>query len=485
VIEHLLVSTAILAVAMAAARFLPLTARTRYAVLLCGVAKFAVPTAVFRFVPATAVPAPLRILGGGAAGVAAPSSSSIHWIPIVWATIALLLLGRWLLLRTRTIATALREPAAVSARELAAVRDGRATMRIDVAVDAIRSAICEAPAVLRIVRPVIVLPAHGCDELSDDELRSLVLHECAHVARRDNLAAVLQMLAASLLWFHPLVWLASRALAVAREEACDEAVADAMHGTDAYVSALTKICHAIVAPRTAGASCMASTKMKERMEHLMSYQTIKGKAWSHRAMLALGAGMIALSTLAATATSQTQAEKYRLAYTVDPIGNQLTFNVTVTNQMTGEVVAHPRLTTRAGVRGRMEPGNEVGPAGSPRIQITVDPRIDGSGTITLDVFENETLVQHSEESYAPGAAPRRYTGEPVSINLKDADLRDVLATFGQLTGHTIDMASDVTASVTVNVVNVPWDRVLDDILNRHGLVAEIDGKTIHVTKKKE
>jgi hypothetical protein len=272
VIEHLLGSTTILAMAMAAARLLPLTARTRYALLLCGVAKFAVPTAVFRFVPATAVPAPLRILGGAAAGGAAPSSSYINWISIVWATIALLLFGRWLLLRTRTIAAALREPAAVSARELAAVRDGRATMRIDGAVDAIRSPICE------------------------------------------------------------------------------------------------------------------------RMEHLMSYETIKRKAWPHRAMLALGIVTIALSTLTATATStaasQAQAEK-------------------------------------------------------------------------------------------------RYSGEPISLDLKDADLRDVLKTFGQLTGLTIDDQANVTAPVTIHVVNVPWDKVLDDVLSEHDLVAEIDGKTIHVTKKKE
>jgi beta-lactamase regulating signal transducer with metallopeptidase domain len=482
---HLLVSTAVLIIAMVAARFLPLTARTRYAVLFCGIAKFAVPTAVFRFLPAAAVPAPLRILGGGTAALAAQTASRVDWIPIAWAAMALLLIGRWLLLRTRTVSAALRSPTAPSARELAAVREARVAMRISVAVDSIRSPICEAPAVLRIVRPVIVLPAHGCDDLSDAELRSLVLHECAHVRRRDNLASLLQAVATSLLWFHPLVWMASRALTIAREEACDEAVADAMHDTDAYVSALTKICHAIAAPRTAGASCMASAKIKERMEHLMSYETIKGKAWPHRAMLALGIVTIALSTLAATATSQTQAEKYGLAYTVDPIGKQLTFNVTVTNQTTGEVVAQPRLTTQAGVRGRIESGNVSGAAGSPSIQITVDPKTDGSGTITLDVFENETLVQHSEERYAPGAAPRRYTGEPVSINLKDADLRDVLATFGQLTGLTIDMASDVTASVTVNVVGVPWDRVLDDILNQHGLVAEIDGKTIHVKKQKE
>ncbi|HEU4889158.1 MAG TPA: M56 family metallopeptidase [Thermoanaerobaculia bacterium] len=385
-IEHLIVSTVVLAVAMAAARFLPLTARTRYAVLLCGIAKFAVPTAVFRFLPVEVIPAALRTFGGGAAAtIGAQPAPRIEWIPIAWAAIALLLLARWLLLRTRTVSAALRSPAPASPREVAAVREARVTMRVGVAVDAIRSPICEAPAVLRIVRPVIVLPAHGCDDLAEDELRSLVLHECAHVARHDNLGSVLQALATSLLWFHPLVWMASHALTIAREEACDEAVADAMHDSAAYVSALTKICRTITAPRTAGASCMASAKIKERMEHLMSYETIKGKAWSHRVILVVGVLMIALSTFA-TAAPESQDEK-------------------------------------------------------------------------------------------------TYDGQPISMKLKAADIHDVLKTFGELTGLTFDVASDVKASVTMEVVDVPWDKVLDDLLNEHGLIGEIDGNTIHVRKR--
>jgi beta-lactamase regulating signal transducer with metallopeptidase domain len=387
VIEHLIVSTVVLAVAMAAARVLPLTARTRYVVLLCGITKFAVPTAVFRFVPAEVIPAALRTFGGdGPATIGAQPAPRFEWLPVAWGAVALLLIVRWLLLRTRTVSAALRSPAPASAREVAAVHEARAAMRVGVAVDAIRSPICEAPAVLRVIRPVIVLPAQGCDDLTDDELRSLVLHECAHVARHDNLASMLQALATSLLWFHPLVWSASHALTIAREEACDEAVADAMHGSDAYVSALSKVCRTLIAPRTAGASCMASAKIKERMEHLMSYETIKGKAWSHRAILAMGVLVIALSTFAATPPSESQDQK-------------------------------------------------------------------------------------------------SYDGQPISMKLKDADLRDVLKTFGELTGLNFDVASDVQGSVTIEVVDVPWDKVLDDMLNEHGLVGTIDGNTIYVRNK--
>ncbi|HEX6640843.1 MAG TPA: M56 family metallopeptidase [Thermoanaerobaculia bacterium] len=478
--EHLLVSTAVLAMAMIAARFLPLTARTRYALLLCGIAKFAIPTAVFRFVPVAALPTQLRTFGGGATAVVT-ETTRIPWIPIGWAAIALLLITRWLLLRTRTVTAALRSPSPASARELAAVRDARIAMRIRVAVDTIRSPICEAPAVLRVIRPVIVLPAHGCDDLTDDELRSLVLHECAHVARHDNLAAFLQAFATSLLWFHPLVWLASRALTIAREEACDEAVADAMHDTAAYVSALTKICHAIAAPRTAGASCMASAKIRERMEHLMSYESIQRNAWSHRAIVAVGVVVLALSTIAATASSPAQAGQYALTFTVDPVGNQLTYDITLTNRATGEVVLQPRVTTQPGIAALVTSDNKG--SDTRNVQIAIVPNADGSGTLTLDVTENGTLVQHTVRTYAAGAAPLKYTGEPITINLKNADIHDVLKTLGELTGLAIDVAPGISGSVTIDIAGVPWDRALDVMLRQNGLVAKIEGKTIHVTKE--
>jgi beta-lactamase regulating signal transducer with metallopeptidase domain len=477
VIEHLVVSTIVLAVAMAAAQWLPLTARTRYALLFCGIAKFAVPTAVFRLLPAAVMPAALRTFGGAAVIPTTPAAARIDWIPIAWGAIALLLIARWWLLRTRTIAAAFRDAAPASQRELDAIHDARVTMHIRGAVDAIRSPICEAPAVLRVVRPVIALPARGCDALTDDELRSLVLHECAHIARHDNLAATAQAAATSLLWFHPLVWMASRALTFAREEACDEAVADAIRDPRAYVSALTKIGQSVVAPRTAGASCMASAKIRERMEHLMSYESIKTKAWPHRLMFAIAVVLIGASTIAVAGPSAPQSDKYAIAYTVDPNPGSFTFELNVTEIATGEVVSHPRLTTPPGVTIQSRSSSH-----GRNVKISAIPNADGSGHITLDVEENDSPVQHTVIDYAPGAAPRKYTGEPLSINVKNADIHDILGTLGDLTGLTFDVAADVQGSVTLNVRDVPWDKVLDDMLRVNGLEGKVDGKTIHVTK---
>lgn len=79
---------------------------------------------------------------------------------------------------------------------------------------------------------------------------------------------------------------------------------------------------------------------------------------------------------------------------------------------------------------------------------------------------------------------KTYDGEPISISIKDADIHDILRTLGDLTGLTFDVAPDVKASITLETRDVPWDKVLDDLLNQHGLVGAIDGNTIHVRNKR-
>ncbi len=78
------------------------------------------------------------------------------------------------------------------------------------------------PAVLGVIRPTILLPAAIVAGKSSQELEPLLAHELIHVRRGDLWWAMLQTLATSLLWFHPLVWLASRAVTRESERSCDE-----------------------------------------------------------------------------------------------------------------------------------------------------------------------------------------------------------------------------------------------------------------------
>lgn len=71
------------------------------------------------------------------------------------------------------------------------------------------------------MRPTIVLPA-SCESWTLDRRRAVLLHELAHVKRRDLLGHTLGRLTCAVYWFHPLVWTAAKQLRSESERACDD-----------------------------------------------------------------------------------------------------------------------------------------------------------------------------------------------------------------------------------------------------------------------
>lgn len=79
------------------------------------------------------------------------------------------------------------------------------------------------PATWGVFRPSILLPREASG-WSPERLRHVLWHEMAHIRRKDVLLAALAAPARALLWFHPLLWIAWKAVARAREAACDDIV---------------------------------------------------------------------------------------------------------------------------------------------------------------------------------------------------------------------------------------------------------------------
>jgi hypothetical protein len=79
------------------------------------------------------------------------------------------------------------------------------------------------PIVCGVWRPAIVVPADAA-HWSDERRRVVVLHELAHIKRRDCLTQSLAQLVCAAYWFNPIVWLAARRMRAERERACDDFV---------------------------------------------------------------------------------------------------------------------------------------------------------------------------------------------------------------------------------------------------------------------
>jgi prepilin-type processing-associated H-X9-DG protein len=85
------------------------------------------------------------------------------------------------------------------------------------------------PFVWGLWRGAIYLPTRF-QSIQTDKQKAIVIHEMAHVVRLDAFVNLIQILIQGVFWFHPLVWLANRAIRQEREKCCDE-IAVARLGT--------------------------------------------------------------------------------------------------------------------------------------------------------------------------------------------------------------------------------------------------------------
>ena len=92
--------------------------------------------------------------------------------------------------------------------------------------------------------------------------------------------------------------------------------------------------------------------------------------------------------------------------------------------------------------------------------------------------DTETAVQFPALALEP--EPPRYTGEPISLSLKDADLRDVIKTFAVLTDINIVVDPTVRGKVTLELHDVPWDQAFELILHLNGLDYHLANNVMYI-----
>ncbi|OFZ78789.1 MAG: hypothetical protein A2583_09675 [Bdellovibrionales bacterium RIFOXYD1_FULL_53_11] len=75
---------------------------------------------------------------------------------------------------------------------------------------------------------------------------------------------------------------------------------------------------------------------------------------------------------------------------------------------------------------------------------------------------------------------KQFSGRPVTIQVKDADVQDVLRLIGEASGFNIVVGEEVKGKITLALVDVPWDQALDVILHTKQLAAERKNNVLRV-----
>jgi type IV pilus assembly protein PilQ len=88
----------------------------------------------------------------------------------------------------------------------------------------------------------------------------------------------------------------------------------------------------------------------------------------------------------------------------------------------------------------------------------------------------------AEQKAHPQAAVSnpKYTGEPISVNLKDVDLKDFFRLIHEISGLNVVLDPDVHGSLTIVLDDVPWDQALDIVLKNNSLSRQLDGNVLRI-----
>jgi beta-lactamase regulating signal transducer with metallopeptidase domain len=148
-----------------------------------------------------------------------------RWLPailVVWILGAGLAAARIAagLIRSRRLRMASRASVAGPLSELMGRLEG--TLGISQNIDLLVSPGTRIPVVTGWRRPAILLPPSAVQDLSPEEMETILAHELAHIRRRDFPVNVAQAAVEALLFYHPVVWWVSRQVRREREHCCDD-----------------------------------------------------------------------------------------------------------------------------------------------------------------------------------------------------------------------------------------------------------------------
>ncbi len=120
---------------------------------------------------------------------------------------------------------------------------------------------------------------------------------------------------------------------------------------------------------------------------------------------------------------------------------------------------------------RPMPTNDLGAYAARAVEEA--PAVDegpGDRTFTTKTFGSRTV----------SGQERTYSGDTISMTLRDADLVETLRSFAAISGLSIVVQPEVKGAVTVELNNVPWDQALEQILRVNRLGYELEGTVMRI-----
>lgn len=158
----------------------------------------------------------------------------------------------------------------------------------------LESAIAKVPLVIGYLKPVILIPVSLVSSLEPAQVEAILLHELAHIRRKDYLVNILQTILETLFFFNPAVLWLSWLIRTERENCCDDLVIAHTQNQIGYMQALVHFeQYRLALPRQAVALTGTKGSMLNRLERIFAG---KSRSLGKLELIVLGA-ILVLSTV--------------------------------------------------------------------------------------------------------------------------------------------------------------------------------------------
>ncbi len=167
--------------------------------------------------------------------------SALPWIVLAWTLGVMVMSGRatlnWFLMQ-RCMRVGVRP---VNEEILQRAEMLRELLGIRRVVRVMESTLVHVPTVFGLIKPVILIPTSSLVGLTPAQLELVIAHELGHVKRWDYAVNLFQVMAETLLFYHPVVGWISRQVRDEREQCCDDLVIATCGNRLEYAKALTNL----------------------------------------------------------------------------------------------------------------------------------------------------------------------------------------------------------------------------------------------------
>lgn len=146
-----------------------------------------------------------------------------------------------------------------------------AQMGIQRGVMLAESAIAKVPMVIGHLKPLVLVPAGLLTSLPPAELEAILIHELAHIRRRDYLVNLLQSFMEIVFFFNPAIWWLSSLIRTEREHCCDDIVLQHTGSKKNYIQALVSCEEYQLLPQAYAMALKGSKKsLSSRVKRILS-----------------------------------------------------------------------------------------------------------------------------------------------------------------------------------------------------------------------